>query len=176
MSNKRYFLGATLVAVVLFVTLFSPLMAQVRQPFEWIIARKLTVQTTSTLTGDVTAGDDLVVTDNVNAASLNTGGAVTVGTLVNLTAGATAVLGANGTLTPVSSYQPISATGAVGTSSIATSTVSTLLYIVNVGAQTITFTDTGTLLLTGNIALGAADSLTLVSDGTNWVQLATSNN
>ncbi len=45
-----------------------------------------------------------------------------------------------------------------------------------VGAQTITISDTGTLKLTGDLALGTADTLRLLSDGTNWYQISTANN
>ncbi len=80
------------------------------------------------------------------------------------------------TITPTGTYQPIQSAGAVGTSSIATKTAGTVLVLVNAVAQTITLTDTGTLMLTGNLALGQYDTVTLLSDGTNWIQLATSNN
>ena len=48
--------------------------------------------------------------------------------------------------------------------------------MVNNSNTTITISDTGTLKLSGNIALGQYDTLVLISDGTNWVQLATTNN
>ncbi len=80
------------------------------------------------------------------------------------------------TITPTGTYQPIQSAGAVGTSSIATGTAGTVLVLVNAVAQTITLTDTGTLMLSANLALGQYDSVTLISDGTNWIQLATSNN
>lgn len=81
------------------------------------------------------------------------------------------------TITPVGTNQPISSTGAVGTSSIAAPTgVNNILYLVNVGSQTITLTDTGTLKLAGNFAMGVTDGITLMFDGTNWVEMARSNN
>lgn len=83
-----------------------------------------------------------------------------------------ATLNATGTL------QQITSAGAVGTSgaSITVKPAGTILILLNVGANTITFTETGTLKSAGNIALGALDSATLVSDGTNWYQIAASNN
>lgn len=90
----------------------------------------------------------------------------------------TRVLTNNGTLNALGTYQPISSTTAIGTSgaNITVKAAGSLLILRNVGAQTITFTETGTLISSGNIALSANDSATLLSDGTNWVQIAASNN
>lgn len=90
----------------------------------------------------------------------------------------TRVLTANGTLNALGTHQPISSTAAIGTSgaNITVKAAGSILILRNVGAQTITFTETGTLISAGNIALGANDSATLLSDGTNWVQIAASNN
>lgn len=51
-----------------------------------------------------------------------------------------------------------------------------VLILANQASTTITISDTGTLKLSGNLALGQYDSVTLISDGTNWIQAATSNN
>lgn len=82
------------------------------------------------------------------------------------------------TLNPTGSIQRVTAAGAVGMSGaeITVKQAGTVLTLVNVGSNTITFTETGTLISAGNIALGAGDSATLVSDGTNWYQVAASNN
>jgi hypothetical protein len=82
------------------------------------------------------------------------------------------------TLNPTGTYQRLTAAGAVSTSgaSIVVEPAGSLVILVNVGSNTITFTETGTLISAGNIALGAGDSATLVSDGTNWTQIAASNN
>lgn len=84
----------------------------------------------------------------------------------------------NGTLNPFGTHQPISSTAAVATSgaNITVKPSGSLLILRNVGANTITFTETGTLISAGNVALGAGDSATLVSDGTNWYQIGASNN
>lgn len=136
---------------------------------------------------------DLLVLDDVNVQdSLTVEGAASiagVASLANMTStgtvaetflrlnpGTTQVLTFDSTLTPVASNQPISAAGAIGTSSIITKPAGTILRIVNVGSQTITFTDTGTLLLAGNAALGQYDTLMLLSDGTNWLQMGKSDN
>lgn len=82
------------------------------------------------------------------------------------------------TLNATGTYQRITAAGAVSTSgaSITVKPAGTILILVNSGSNTITFTETGTLKSAGNIALGALDSATLLSDGTNWTQIAASNN
>lgn len=81
-------------------------------------------------------------------------------------------------LNPSGTYTRLTAAGAVSTSgaSITVKPAGTLLILVNVGSNTITFTETGTLISAGNIALGAGDSASLLSDGTNWTQVAASNN
>lgn len=83
-----------------------------------------------------------------------------------------ATLNATGTL------QRITSAGAVGTSgaNITIKPAGTILILLNTGSNTITFTETGILKSAGNIALGTLDSATLVSDGTNWYQIAGSNN
>jgi len=80
------------------------------------------------------------------------------------------------TLTPTSSYMPLTAAGTVGFGAITAGTAGQLLYLVNNANQTITITDTGALHLAGNDALGQYDSITLLSDGTNWNEVARSNN
>ena len=56
------------------------------------------------------------------------------------------------------------------------STLGKITTFYNQANQTITISDTSTLKLSGNIALGQYDSLTTIGDGTNCVQLATANN
>ena len=91
---------------------------------------------------------------------------------------ATRIITNGGSLNPLGTLQPISSTAAVGMSgaNITVEPAGTLLVLLNVGAQTITFTETGTLVSAGNIALGAGDSASLISNGTNWYQIAGSNN
>jgi hypothetical protein len=84
----------------------------------------------------------------------------------------------NDTVNATGTYQRITSEAAVGTSggNITVKPAGTILVLVNVGSNTITFTETATLISAGNIALGQNDSATLVSDGTNWTQIAASNN
>lgn len=117
-----------------------------RSNFDWIVARDLTVR------------DDLATVD------------------LTLTPAAEIVVTMNATITPLGSYQPLSSAGTVNTSSITVGPAGNLLTLVNTANTSIVFTDTGTLKLSGNITLGQFDTLTLVSDGVNWVQRSTSNN
>lgn len=82
------------------------------------------------------------------------------------------------TVNPTGTYQRLTAAGAVSTSgaSITVKPAGTLLILVNTGSNSITFTETGTLISAGNIVLGAGDSATLLSDGTNYTQIGASNN
>lgn len=84
----------------------------------------------------------------------------------------------NGWLTPTGTYQRIRNTsGAVATSGakIAVMPPGTILKLVNVGANSITFTETS-ITSAGNIVLGAGDVAELISDGAAWWQTSGSNN
>lgn len=122
-------------------------------------------------TGDITAGDDLSATDDLSA-----NGDLSVGAMLYTTKQAALTVTNNGTVTPVGAYQQLTAAGAVATSSITVGSAGSLVTLVNIASNTITFTDTGTLKLSGNAVLGQYDSLTLLSDGTNLVQVGKSDN
>lgn len=98
------------------------------------------------------------------------------------TAQSTATLTSGGTLTPSSNYVRVSAAGNVGLSSIAGCSAgaeySKILHIINMANVTITFTDTSSLKLSGNAALGQYDSLVLRCDNGHgyWVQMAKTDN
>lgn len=169
-----------LVAVVLAI-LASPVSAQVRQPFEWIFAKRLTVETTAAIGGSTTVGGALAVTGNASAAAMSVtgdlamGGKTTTGTfLVEGGGGNLAVLD-GGPLTAVRSFQQVSAAAASGMT-VTVLPKGTLVKIINMGSNSVTITDTGTTMLSANAALGQYDSLTLISDGTNMIELARSNN
>lgn len=80
------------------------------------------------------------------------------------------------TITAAGSYQPLESAGNVSTGAITAGAAGDVLILANTANTTITISDTGTLKLSGNLALGQYDSVTLISDGTNWIQAATSNN
>ena len=103
------------------------------------------------------------------------GGALNTGTfVVNGSGGNLAVV--EGTpLAAVRSFQQISAAATAGVT-VTTLAKGTELTLLNMGSNTITISDTGTTMLESNAALGQYDTLTLISDGTNMVELARSNN
>lgn len=183
MRNMRNALVAVLAAALLGgILLAAPVLAQNVACFmqqggaKWVAGSgcewemqagsTLDVQSGATVNfgGDASVGDDLTVI-----------GDVVVGATL-WTARGTQTVTANGWITPTASFMQISAAGAVGTSNILTGTAGQRLTIVNGVNQTITISDTGWLKLSGNIALGQYDTLSLISDGSNWIQLGTSNN
>lgn len=171
MKNKSVL--ALLFTVALFLSGYAVMEAQtIKQNFEWVIAKRLTVtqggvtvqKGTVAVTEGVTA-DDVTVADDTATADLY------------LTKQSTQTITAGGTITPTGAYHQITATAARGTSSVAgVNAAGRVVTLVNVGSSTITLTDTGTLKLGGNAVLGQFDSLTLLSDGTNWIELSKSDN
>lgn len=140
--------------------------SSVRIMQDLLVLDDVNIQDTARVETDLTVGDDLSVTD-----------LATVGK-VRATRGTTQTLTASATITDVSTYLPISAAGNIGTSAIATanSVAGDLLILENIANVAIVITDTSTTMLSGNITLGQYDTLGLVFDGTNWVQLFTTNN
>lgn len=157
---RKLMISSLLAAVLLVLLLALPALAQGITNFTTIIA-----------SGDITAGDDLTVSDD-----LTVGDDTALGGHLAHTPGTTIVVTNGGTITPVSAHVPLSSTGSVGTASIAGPTAGRVIFLVNLANTTITLTDTGTLKLAGNAALGQYDTLTLRGDGTNWIEAARSNN
>ncbi len=144
---KRTVLAAIVASVVVASVAFLPVLAQISN-FDNIV-----------VSNDMVVGDDLTVT----------------GLTRNVKS--TAITVSNGsTVTPVGSYQPLTSAANTGTSAITVLSAGTVVYFVNTANTTITFTDTGTLKLSGNAALGQYDSLILLSDGTNWIEVSETNN
>jgi hypothetical protein len=116
---------------------------------------------------DISAGDDITVTDDA-----------VLGSDLTLMPQTGITLTMNGWLTPTGSLTLIQSAGAVSISGgrIAAGTAGDVLVLLNVGSQTVTFTETTGLVSAGNIALGTLDSATLVYRGSNWYQIAASNN
>jgi hypothetical protein len=156
MYKLRTFLGALLLPLLLLAAL---LLFARPQPAD--AQSGVTNFTTVSASRDVYAGRDLYVDG-----------------FTTWTPQATATITNNGYLTPTASFVPLTAIAAVGTSgaNIAVQPAGTQLLLLNVGSNTITFTETGTLVSAGNIALGANDSATLISDGASWYQISGSNN
>jgi hypothetical protein len=133
--------------------------------------QNLRVLGTTSLVGSISTSGDLTVSDDASVSDL-----LEVGK-IRYTKGTTQTLTASAEITSVNTFQPISAAGAIGTSAIAAGVQpGSLLVIENVANVAIVITDTGTTMLTGNITLGQYDTLGLIWDGTNWVQLYTANN
>lgn len=109
--------------------------------------------------GGLTLSDgDAVVADDLR---------VTAQTAITVTNGAA--------FTATGTYQGIQAAGEV-TPTITAGTAGDLLILTNVSAQTINLADTGTQKLTAAFAMGQYDTLTLLSDGTNWLELSRADN
>jgi hypothetical protein len=183
---KKYFLSAVSVVVILLVSLVVGI--QTGAPGEadaqigsglgnFDIAGPVIVKTDVTVNDDLTVKDDSSFVDDVTIT-----GDLFNDTFTWVTAQSTATVTAGGTVAPSTSYVRLTSAGNVGTSSIsgctAGDTYSKLVTLVNMGSNTITFTDTSTLKLSGNIALGQYDSLVIRCDNGhgNWIQLSTSNN
>ena len=116
----------------------------------------------ATLTaGNLTLSNgDLIVADDLR---------ITAQTVISPTDG--------GVITPTGTYQPLSSAGTV-TPTIATgaATAGDTLMLVNTTATTINIADSGTAKLSAAAALGQYDTLTLLFDGTNWLELDRSDN
>ena len=80
------------------------------------------------------------------------------------------------TITPGGTYQPIVAAGAVSTGVIVNPLAGRRLVLINTGSNAITISDTGTVMLGGDRVLGQYDALSLIGDGTNWIEVALGNN
>ena len=90
------------------------------------------------------------------------------------------VLTEGATITPISSYSPITASAAVTTSTTTAiysgTTTGDLLWIVNESANDIIIDDAANTNLSGNTTLGTADTLLLMWDGTDWLELGQADN
>ena len=122
-------------------------------------------------------GGDLTVTGALAVNTLSVTTDATIADDLVISPQTTLTVTQDATITPTGSYMAIqNQSGTAATSSIAAGTAGQLLYLTNVSANSITISDTGTLKLSGNIAIGQYDSLVLVSDGTNWIEVSTSDN
>lgn len=175
--------------------------AQASQPMR---VRSLQVDHTTNIDGDTTMAGTLALTGALTGSSTGTfatgltvtaGGATITAGGLGVTAGGititdgnlvvadierltpqTTLAVASGTpITPVGSYQPISSTAAAGVT-ITVGTAGDTVTFINITTPTITITDTGTTMLSGNAALGQYDTLTVYCDGTNWIEVAQTNN
>lgn len=114
----------------------------------------LAVTGNATLSGDVTIDDDLVLDPQ----------AITI------------AVTADSTITALGTVTKLSAAASCGTATITAGTAGQVLILMGPAANTITITDTGTLKLSGNCALTANGTLTMISDGTNWNEISCNDN
>lgn len=86
----------------------------------------------------------------------------------------------NGTINATGGYQIISGTtGAavhVSGDNFTIEPAGTLVTLINTGAQNVVITETANMKSAGNLTLGALDSATFLSNGSDWYQIAASNN
>lgn len=174
-----------LVALLLTIVVVVGVFAQSGPAGYFDIESNLRVWQNTVFRGQVNALQSLTVTnqlvssnDAVVADDLTVGDVAALGKL-RASVGATQTISFDTVITTTHSYLLVSAGEAVGTSSIGACSLANqgdVLAIENISSNAITITDTGTLKLAGNAALGQWDSLLLFCDGTNWVQFATANN
>jgi len=165
----------TLAAMLIAAGALRPVEAQStgRALFNWIIADKILVQDGGlTVTGSSTLSDSSVTGD------LSVSDDLTVASTIGASPQTTLTLTMNGWLTPTGTLQLVSAAGAVSVSGarIAPGAQGDVVTLLNVGAQTITISETTGLISAGNIALGTLDSATLIYRQSSWYQIAASNN
>lgn len=184
MNNRRVMyagLVAVFAAAVVLVLLMSPVSAQVRQPFEWIFAKRvsverdLTVGTTATIAGNLTA-DAANFTGNVTTdGTFSADGTITTQDELRLIPGTAISVTSGSTIAPTTAIQELTSAGDVG-AGLDTCADGQLLMLINTGAATITITDTGTIRLEGDWVGGPWDSLTVAGSGVTCVELARANN
>ena len=185
-------LWALVLAIILIVGLAIGTSADLGKVYlGWINATRLTVSDTTTLTGavttagDVVVGDDLTVSDGLAVTgdqsltgALGVTGNTTLAGELKFTAPNVITVTANSTIA-TAGYTSIklAAAGTVGTATITgCSTAGKVTILRNTTNQTITITDTSTIMLAGNAALGQYDTLTLLGDGTNCLQISKADN
>jgi len=82
----------------------------------------------------------------------------------------------NGYITPTCTFQELTSAGTVGTAYLAAGTDGDLVCLWVSSATQVTISDTGTIMLSGDAVITQYDNLCLLSDGTNWYEIAQANN
>lgn len=112
----------------------------------------------------------------VSSSSIRSTTYVKVGTFARLTEQTVITVTTDGAVDATGSYQQLTAAGAVQTSDVTCGSEGDIVTYANSANQTITITDTGTLKMAGNFAMGQYDTLTVLNDGTNCLEIARANN
>lgn len=155
-----------LVLFVLALLFVSAGVASAQMGKGWFQVDSLWAESNLRVDGEANLNTDLTVGDDL-----------TVGNFLHLTAATAISLTNGGIITATGSYQPIDAApSSTVTATVAAASAGTLLRLVNQGTGTIRIIDTGTAKLSANYDLGQYDSLLLMSDGTNWIEMGRSNN
>ena len=156
--------------------------AQVKQPAEWITAKRLTVATRADVGETLTAGS-LAVAGTING----TGNAAFDGTVIvngsDLVVASTLAIAPQtaisltngGVITPTGTIQELTSASNV-TVTLASPNSGDTLVLLNVANVSILIQDTTGQVLATDATLGQWDTLTLVGRGTSWIELARSNN
>jgi hypothetical protein len=111
------------------------------------------------------------------AGTMTAAGIVSIGTFLRMPRAAAIEVTYNSTITPTGSMQRLAATGgSCSTATFSTSNDGDYVCLIGPAANTITLTDTGTLMLNANRALSAYDILCLYGDGTNWIETSFTDN
>lgn len=142
--------------------------------------------------GAITMTDSLNVSGQVKAGTLSvTGGTAAFGAAI-LAQGTVASVGSvaagtflqlsaqtgitvSGYITPTGSYQPIRAAAWVSPT-LNKGASGYVLILTNTNTENICLVDTGAVMLSADWTAGQYDTIWLLSDGTNWLELARSNN
>jgi hypothetical protein len=133
------------------------------------------------ITGTVTASGVVDFNSTLAVAGVATFESVaSVGTFLRYTVGVTQVVVNTQPITPTATYMQIAAVPGVNvfTDNLlrAGALTGQLWILQNIGVPTITITDANTCDLNATYAMGISDTLTLVFDGTSWVEVGRSNN
>lgn len=150
--------------------------------------------------GDITAGDDLTVTDDASvggnlsvtgtstftgaadavaaftAGSVDSDAGIELTTFFDIDASTVISPTDGGIITPTGTFQLLSSAGTVTPTIAVNADAGTLLILTNTTDTTINIADSGTTMLSAAAALGQYDTLVLISDGTNWLELAVTDN
>jgi hypothetical protein len=115
------------------------------------------------------------VLDVQSGATVSFGGDATMSGDLVLSAQTAISVTNGGVITATGAYQPLESAAEV-TATIAAGSEGATLVLVNTANTTINIADTGAAKLSAAAALGQYDSLTLISDGANWIEVSRSNN
>jgi hypothetical protein len=148
---------------------------------EQLVIQGNATQTNNPFVVEQSDGTDVGTISNAGLMTLAGGlttsdGNVVVADYSRITAQTSITMTQGGTLTPTGTYQPLTAAGAIGFGSIVAGTAGDMLVLTNESANNIVISDTGTVMLNTDRTLGQYDTIMLLSDGTNWLELSFNDN